>query len=77
MSVERNGRYVLVRHLGPSNVRLNGLYDVMLIGGEKGGALNKNLHEVVESGKDSSAAEWSRLFGLKEDLQRTSEVMES
>jgi hypothetical protein len=75
--VLKYGRYVLVRMLLPDDRRLFGEYDVKRVGGDSDTVLDDRRHEVVEFGENASAAEWMRLAGVKDDLVRALEVMES
>jgi len=59
------------------SVRKYGRYDVKLVGGESVFELAEGRHEVVESGKNASAAEWKRLLDERDRLLAAMEVMES
>ena len=75
-----HGQYALIRFIQPDSIQVFGHYDVLLInegkpsGRQSGGGEDV---EIVETGKDSSAAEWKRLLDEANRMNAVIEVMES
>lgn len=71
------GRYVLIRLMKGMEAFLYGQYDIRLVCWSGEEPLDPARHEVIEFGKNASAAEWLRLAKVRDSLLEACEVMDS
>lgn len=69
--------YLLVEMTDPAAALLYSEKYVILLREDGSVSVPYGQHEVLEEGKNASAAEWIRLHKICEELRQVSEVMES